>query len=294
MWRFDTDILIYLPKWFWRIVDYQELCRTESEKFEALAEEVNQVADNFFFQTMEEEAVKMWEDIFNIVPNPTVETLDFRRKRVLNRISTKPPFTLGFLYQKLDELIGKGKWRVTVDYPNYTLYIESSAENQQWAGEVSYTIGKIKPAHIVFVSKPYVVTGITLDESVNLATVVWHYELGAWELGVNPFASTQIKEVVVVPEANSIQETLLNQTAAGILNTVAKARVNGSIVIDSLTKMSEGNAAVIQYSVAPGQAETVTQIELLDEEGNVLTMSPVYVPLTEAAVFTHNIPVEEA
>ena len=105
----------------------------------------------------------MWEQVFRIVPNPQVESLAFRRTRVLNRISTRPPYTLGFLYQKLDELIGPGEWKVTVDYPNYTLYIESAAQNQNYATELAFTINRIKPAHIVWVNAPFVRTGLLLS-----------------------------------------------------------------------------------------------------------------------------------
>lgn len=292
--KLNSNICEYLPYWFREILDYQEICQTESERFEALAKEINAVADNYFFQTMDVGAVSMWEKIFNIIPNPSVETLEFRRFRVLNRISTKPPFTLGFLYQKLDELIGKGKWSVTVDYPNYTLYIESSSENQQYFTEVLYTINKIKPAHIVFVNKPLTITGLMLDESVELTDLTWNYKLGAWGLGLHPFVTSETKEVVVVPAADSIQAVLLNSTAASVIKTVSSARVNGNIVITALTKEAQENTAVIQYTVTEAQADSVTLLELLDSSGNVLTTSPVYVPISGQAVFTHKIPVKEA
>ena len=156
MYRLNSNLVEYLPDWFRRIIDYQAIMTAETDKFAALADEINTVADNYFFQTMDETAVAMWEHIFSIVPNPDTETLAFRRQRVLNRISTRPPFTLGFLYQKLDQIIGPGLWTVTVDYPNYTLYIESSVENQQWATEVAYTINGVKPAHIVYINRPLV------------------------------------------------------------------------------------------------------------------------------------------
>lgn len=292
--KLNNNICEYLPYWFREILDYQEICQTESERFEALANEINAVADNYFFQTMDVGAISMWEKIFNIIPNPSVETLEFRRFRVLNRISTKPPFTLGFLYQKLDELIGKGKWSVTVDYPNYTLYIESSSENQQYFTEVLYTINKIKPAHIVFVNKPLTITGLMLDESVELTDLTWNYKLGAWGLGLHPFVTSETKEVVVVPAADSIQAVLLNSTAASVIKTVSSARVNGNIVITALTKEAQENTAIIQYTVTEAQADSVTLLELLDSSGNVLTTSPVYVPISGQAVFTHKIPVKEA
>ena len=294
MWQLDSDINQYLPDWFQKIRDMQAICTSESQQFELLAEAINAVADNFSFQTMDENAVAQWEQIFYIIPNPSVETLAFRQARLINRISTQPPFTLGFLYQKLDELIGPGKWTVTVDYPNYSLYIESSSENQQYYNEVMYTVNKIKPAHIVFVNKPATTSGMTIDESVELTDLVWNYRLGAWGLGIHPFATSTTKEVLVVPAQESIQQQLLNETAASVIDIVASARVNGTVTISALTKETQTNTAVIQYTVTEAQAATVTQLELLDSNGNVLTTSPVYVPISGEAVFTHYLPIEEA
>lgn len=295
MWEVNSNIIDYLPTWFRDILEYQEICETETEQFEALATEMHAVADNFFFQTMDESAVNMWEQVLGIVPNPQTEDLDFRRFRVLNRLTTKPPFTLGFLYQKLDELIGPGLWSVTVDYPNYTLYIESSSKNQNYFTEVAYTINKIKPAHIVFVNKPLTITGITVDESVELTDLQWNYILdGTWLLGEKPFVTRNILEVITTPAQDTVQTALLNATAESVINTVASARVNGTVAISTLTKETDGNTAVIQYTVTEAQAATVTQLELLDSGGNVLTTSTVYVPIDGEAVFTHKIPVEEA
>lgn len=292
MWQLDTDLLRYLPPWFRRILDFQEICKTESAQMEALAAAINAVADNFFFQTMDAGAVAMWETIFGIVPNPQTETLDFRRQRVLNRISMQPPFTLGFLYQKLDQIIGKGKYEIHVDYPNYTLYILSSAENQSYATEVSYTVGRIKPAHIVFLNQPLVAEQMVLGETVALSALVWQYRLGSWGLGLTPFVLTEDQEVIVVPANLSIQNELLKDTAAGILPNVASVRINGSIAISSLEKSAVENVAQVQYTVTAEQTTLVTQIELLDSDGNVLTTSPVYVPVTEPAIFTHKIQVD--
>ena len=292
MWQLDTDLLRYLPPWFRRILDFQEICKTESAQMEALAAAIHAVADNFFFQTMDAGAVAMWEKIFGIVPNPQTETLDFRRQRVLNRVSMQPPFTLQFLYNKLDQIIGRGKYEILVDYPNYTLYIRSSAENQAYATEVSYTVGRIKPAHIVFLNQPLVAEQMVLGETVALSALVWQYRLGSWGLGLTPFVLTEDQEVIVVPANYSVQQELLEDTAKAIPPNVASARINGSIVISSLERTTVGNVAQVQYTVTAEQTTLVTQIELLDSDGNVLTPSPVYVPVTEPAILTHKIQVD--
>lgn len=289
----DTGLLALLPPWYREVLDYQELCRTETAQFETLADEIIGVADNFFFQTMDEGAVSMWEQVFQIVPNPSTESLDFRRARVLNRITTRPPYTLGFLYQKLDELIGPGEWTVTVDYPNYTLYIESAAQNQNYATELAFTINRIKPAHIVWVNSPLVRTGLLLSETISSAQRTYNYKLGSWELGLLPFATDGPEGVIKMPETPSIQQALLTGVANFVSGDVASARVNGTIPIADLTKSVEGAELTVTYTVLPSQTTEITALELLDGEGNVLTSSTVYIPVTTNVVMKHIIPVAE-
>ena len=289
----DTGLLALLPPWYREVLDYQEICQTETAQFEALADEIIGVADNFFFQTMDAEAVSMWEQVFRIVPNPSTESLDFRRARVLNRITTRPPYTLGFLYQKLDELIGPGEWTVTVDYPNYTLYIESAAQNQNYATELAFTINRIKPAHIVWVNSPFVQTGLLLSETISSAQRTYNYKLGSWELGLLPFATDGPEGVIKMPETPSIQQALLTGVANFVSGDVASARVNGTISITDLTKSVEGSELTVTYTILPSQTTEVTSLELLDGEGNVLTSSTVYIPVTTNVVMKHIIPVAE-
>ena len=289
----DTELCRQFPPWYREVLDYQQMCQTETAQFEALAQEITGIAENFFFQTMGLDGIEMWEQIFHIVPNPQTEDVDFRRYRVLNRITTKPPFTLGFLYQKLDELIGPGLWEVTVDYPNYALYIESSAQNQNYASEVAFTINRIKPAHIVYVNAPFIQSGILLSETIEKAKRVFNYHLGYWNLGQLPFASDEDSEVVKMPEVPSIQTALLTGVANFVSGDVASARINGTISISALTKSVSGNTLTITYTVTSNQTTEVTQVELLDADGNVLTSSNIYVPITDTAVIKHTIPVAE-
>ena len=291
--QFDTNLLALLPPWYSRILDYQQICNTESQQLEALAQEITAVADNMFFQTMDAASVAQWEQIFGILANPSVESLAFRQARILNRVSTRPPFTLQFLYGKLNELIGPGQWTVNVDYPNYTLYIESSAQNQDYATEVAYTVNAIKPAHIVYVNTPYLQTGILASETIELTQLVYNYRLGSWGLGVAPFASENSQGVIKSATTPSITADLLQDIANFVEGDVASAQVNGSVAITGLTKSVSGNTLTVTYTVTPEQAAEVTQVALLDSSGTVLTSSTVYVPVTGSTIFKHTIPIAE-
>ena len=291
--QFDTDLLALLPPWYSQILDYQQICQTEAQQFEALADEIIAIADNFFFQTMDEGSVLLWEQALGIVPNPSTESLSFRQARLINRISMQPPYTIWFLYQKLDELIGPGQWNVTVDYPNYTLYIESYAQNQSYANEVAYTINRIKPAHIVYVNSPLVSSPLTLTEEIQQSQRTWNYLMSSWSLGALPFATDTPIGVVKMASIPSIQDTLLTDVANFVSSDVVYARLNGSYVVSALDKSVSDNTLIISYTIQPSQVPLITLLELLDANNNVLTSSTVYIPVTTTQVIKHTIPVQE-
>ena len=283
-----------LPPWYREVLDYQQMCQTIGAQFALLAEEINRVADNFFLQTMDLETVQMWEGIFRIVANPATESLQFRRDRIINRISMRPPFTLRFLYQKLDELIGPGLWNVTVDYPNYALYIESNVDGQGYSQELIYTINHIKPAHITFISSPVAMSGVVLSERVSEISYTWNYVLdGQWLLGQEPFGDEEEVQVIKLPQTPSIQSALLTGVADFVSNDVASARLNGSIPVTALNKSVDGSTLTITYQVTQAMTTEITQVELLAADGTVLTSMAAYVPVTETAVIKHVIPVQE-
>ena len=314
--QFDTDMLSLLPPWYREILDYQQICQTEREQMEALADSIQDVADNMFFQTMDEASIYLWEQILNIVPNPQTETLGFRQARVISRLSSRPPFTIWFLYQKLDELIGPGRWSVNMDYPNYTLYIKSAAQNQSYATEVAFTVNRIKPAHIVYVNTPYVESGILLSETISMVRRTFNYLLGSWNLGILPFATdypapipnyrlgqwilgklpfyTDVpQEIIKMPTTPSIQPLLLSGVANFVSWEIVSARINGTISISDLTKSVSGSVLTINFTVPAGDFTAITTVELLDASGNVLTSSTVYVPITGATLLEYRIPVAE-
>ena len=96
-----------------------------------------------------------------------------------------------------------------------------------------------------------------------------------------------------MPETPSIQPALLEAVAGFTSNDVASARINGTIAVTELTKSVSGSTLTVTYTVAQSQASEITQAELLDAGGNVLTSSAVYVPVSGSTIMKHIIPVSE-
>lgn len=290
----ETDICQYWPEWFRRILDFQALCQTEGEELRVMAEAMDQVRQNLYVQTMDDGATAEWESIFRIVATPAVESLDFRRDRVLNRLSMRPPFTLTYLYQRLDALFGPGNWEVEMDYPNYTLYIEAAVEDQQYFSELSATMDIVKPCHIVYISRPRVSAALLLSEEIALTQGRYNYRLGSWALGQLPFRSQDKEEIIKMATQPSIQPAFLNQTAAFVADDVQAVRINGTLLISTLSHSSSENVGMVGYTVLKAQVQEVTLIELLDAAGAVLASSAVYVPINEDKVaFRHRFTVKE-
>lgn len=289
----ETQICKYYPPWFRRILDFQALCQTEKAELDAMAEAMDQIHKNLFIQTMDEGTTAQWEAILRILPTPE-ETLEFRRLRVQNRLSLRPPFTLIFLREKLDLLFGPGNYEVEVDYPNYTLYIEAPAAQQAYFTEVSALLNIVKPCHIVYIPRPRLRSGLLLSEQISRGQMLYNYILGQWRLGEKPFVTYEEQEVLKLDTTPSVTPALLNHVAAFAASDVASVRVNGSILVTALTRSTTGNVGSVSYPVRREQTEEITLSELLDKDGNVLSSSPVVVPvLEETIVLRHSFTVKE-
>lgn len=295
----ETELCKLLPPWYREVLDYQALCQAEQPVFQDIKMQMQAVLDNFFPQTMDVSAVEQWEDTLHILADPDSETLDFRRQRIINRISTKPPFTLPFLYNKLDELVGKRMWSASIDYPGYTIYIERTAQSMNYTLELEWTINRIKPAHMAYVSRPYIGAVAAVAERVSYIPVGWNYrtqynyKLGTWALGDQPFVSRE-GEVVAKPESTpSVKPPMLADAAEAIMQNVFAVRVNGSSVITALQKSVAGSQVQIIAAVSQSIADVITKEELLDGLGNVLSSADVYIPVTSAVQLIYRITVRE-
>lgn len=291
MIQIDTELLKLLPEYYREVKDYQQIMQAEEAEFVQIAEFVNAVHDNFYLQTIDESMAADWESLLGITDSGNT-TIEFRRARILNRISMKPPFTLPFLYQKLDELIGPNKWTVFVDYDDYTLYIESAAESQDYAVEVAYTINHIKPAHIVYINRPLLTGAVLVNETIYSSDLSFNYRLGSWALGLKPFSDRGGESVYKLATVNSMTPEMLESIAAAMSSEIAAARLNETQKITSLTQDVADNVLTVTYSVPEGLS-TITKIELLDSEDYPLTSATVYIPAASNIEIKHRLLVQE-
>jgi len=191
-------ILQYLPDFYREIRDFTEIGRTESAELDDLETAIQRAFDDQFVMTASADAVKRRERMLGIQADPATESLEFRRKRLVNRYSMKPPFTLRYLQEHLDALVGPGMTIVSVDVQNFILYVTTNIENASVFREVIHTIETVKPANMVYQQNTSLQSTIGLEEHIAKRDITWNYTLdGNWKLGEKPFSTLGPEEVIV-------------------------------------------------------------------------------------------------
>lgn len=291
-----VEIGSYAPEFLSEYKEIKTIYNCENIELEKIWETIYSILDNAFVETASEYGVARWENIIGITANKSVESLQFRKERILNRLTMMPPFTIRFLRKQLDTVIGAEKYDVYVDYANYTLYLESSASNQNWYEEISFTINKIKPANIVFINKPLLTENIRISEQIESSKVKYNYILGSWELGEKSFIDLVDSRMIKGGDEMSIQMELLSGLAVTTKERIKKVLINDSVLIDtfSICEANEMNVT-LEYTINAESMEhtPITNIKLLDSGDKTLSESSVYVPVESDTIVKHTMRFKE-
>lgn len=190
-------LLEYLPEIYHDVVDFVQLTETGSSEIITAEQAINTLFDDQFVATASEQAIKRREKILGIQADPTTETLDFRRKRLINRYSTKPPFTVRYLQDRLDYLVGKGLTIVSADAQNFILTVTTNIDNAAVFREVERTVRVVKPANLIYRQQTSLQDTVELEEHIKKQDITWNYKLdGSWSLGAKAFVDLGMEVLV--------------------------------------------------------------------------------------------------
>lgn len=193
----SEPILSYLPEWYGLIREIQKLAEVEDRETTDLQQALQRLLDDQFVDTASERAIRRREQQLGIRADPVNEDLELRRLRLVNRYSTKPPFTVRYLQERLDFLLEPGRATVRVDVDNFILTLTTSVEDANLFREVEYTVKTIVPANIVYQQETAIKDQIGLQEKISYLRLTRETRLSTgWRLGVVPFAS-EGSEVIV-------------------------------------------------------------------------------------------------
>lgn len=316
----NVDLKTYLPD------IYKDIVEAETEQ-DALSIEINKMHDRYEMALMDQfvqfaslKVLPYYENIFSIVANPTTESIEFRRERVLSRMKMlTPPYTYYYLRKMLDLFFGAGKYDLEVDANNYTITLQSAVEDSLWYHEIQVSITAVKPCNMIFINNPRVSKVLNINDTIYAQRMIWNYKLdGSWQLGLRPFYSIdgqaiynykldgswklgeepftrQQGDIVKMASTKSLEQPLFDFTLNQYKSKFYKARLNDEIdiVIEDYDKSTSLDNIRFSYSVTRQQVENITNIKLLDVDNNVLENANVYIPVPDTIKLLHVLKLQE-
>lgn len=291
-----ANIKEFYPSIYDGIAEIEEIIRVENEEFDEVGSTMESFRNNQFVMTSDEEGVLHREKSLGILADPSVETLDFRKMRLLNRISMQPPFTMRYLREKLDFILGPDKYKIKMDYSNYTLYIEVVSENKSWYNEIRATLNMVKPANIVYVNIPVIINNLLMSETIEKTNAELNYRLGTkWILGAKPFMSYGVTEVLKLPSLLSIKQEFLEAIANFGADYVKAALINDSYRVTEFTeKTVTDNVFEVSYTITPESGiDEISNVKLLGPEDALLSDFNLYVPVEQEVIMKHRYLIKE-
>lgn len=139
------DCMGRLPDYYKNIEQFKQITNTDDEEFKLLKSQIDKDLNNAFIMKADATSITIFEREIGIFADPTTETLDFRRKRLINRYTTKPPFTIRWLENQVTTLLGNdllGVWR---DDDVEILYIHINISSYAVLKEFETTIEAVLP-----------------------------------------------------------------------------------------------------------------------------------------------------
>lgn len=285
-----VDIWSQVPTAYRNSINFYEFVKIEENMInnaDGILDIYDSTLNDWWILTATARGIEIYEDMLDILASP-LESLEFRRQRIINRLSLVPPLSMPFLRQRLDAILGKDKYNAYINYDTYTLYIENAAPNASVAEELYYTVSRVKPANIVFINVPLVRNNIYINSQIETGVKNYNYRLSTtWNLGEKPFVSTGKGGIIKVPTTKSISEGSLTGHATLDLSLVYKARINDvyDIVIPAENKTTRDNLAIFEYEI-PFSAgiKTITNIKLFDVNNVLLENAEVYVKTGDSTI----------
>lgn len=157
-----VDLLSYLPPVLQELEEIQQIMKAESEEFNILVKEYQNLLSDQFVHEATENGLSRWEKILNIKTKPT-DTLESRRWEILNRLNIKIPYTFTMLKNTLHALYGNS-YTIKLISDTYTIHIRVPQVTDAELRSTYTMLEVIVPANMII--------DLSIDENLT-REVVW-------------------------------------------------------------------------------------------------------------------------
>lgn len=165
------DYLWYLPPVLQNVREFQEIAKAVNPEIVALKQAINKVLNEQFVLGAED-TLTWREQEFGITASND-ETLTFRRERLVERKSRKPPITLRTLRDHLNDYIGTTQANIELVPGEYAFSISIPAVDGYKFRDIQQMVETLKPANMEYIQYPFSVERVRIRETSRESKIVY-------------------------------------------------------------------------------------------------------------------------
>jgi len=151
--RTDNDIVFrFLNRLYSENITMNEIAETARNEINLAQINLETTFLNNFISPANMDGVQNYENILNIIPDASLESLEFRKSRIINRLAMSPPFTKHFLEQMLSIIFGPENFYFRIDYDNCSIYIDIETQISMLYDQTLNDIRQMIPANMKLIS----------------------------------------------------------------------------------------------------------------------------------------------
>lgn len=117
----------YAPKLYKNNIEMINIINSEEVEFEnSIKKDISDTFKNTFAKTATETGIRRYEELLEIPLDENKDNLEYRRARILAKLSTSGVLTYRWLENNLLSLVGENNYQIMLDPKNYSLDINIS------------------------------------------------------------------------------------------------------------------------------------------------------------------------
>lgn len=137
-----------LPPIYDEVKEMEELSSSIAVELDDLDKAREQVEDEQFIMTSSEKFIRIRERGYDIRADPTNESLDFRRHRIITRQSTRLPITQRKVHEILSILVGHSNFEEHLNVADCETTFIFDATDGAMNREIDFTLDRIIPLNM--------------------------------------------------------------------------------------------------------------------------------------------------
>ncbi len=261
----------YVPTIYKDVKEIDALIKSEDYLFDILISIVDKEYARMFIQTSDLIGVERFENVLEITADPTIETLEFRKERLLTRCNTTLPYSTIWLKIYLNAVLGQYNYELNIDYKKRIIRLYGYTLNYNWAREASNVIGAIKPCNMVFINIPTMIESVGLiywwdDNTWNSST--WSDD-NTWN-EYEYLSSEELENYTKQPQTSQDFQTLFNSLGKVKLNKQDKYTISDRVI-------TVQNDTIFIEFIVPEEIKLLEYVEILGIHGSTLVETECYI-----------------